>query len=74
MQSGIKERWLLLSITLLGSSIIIGSELSRLPASPQPGEFMTVPLTGHWLEPLKIRPKHDASRLITQVTPVLDAL
>jgi len=75
MQSGIKERWLLLCITLLGSSIIIGSELNRLPASPKASELMTSQLADAALNtPLYIRPQHDASQLIAKVVPVLETM
>lgn len=75
MQSGIRERWLLLSITILGSGIIIGSEINRLPTEPlqsladQVGSTNTIPD-----EPLALKPQYDASRVIAKVMPVLEAL
>lgn len=75
MQSGIRERWLLLGITLLGSGIIIGSELNRLPESPKASELMSAQLADTTLNtPLQIRPRHDSSRLIAKVVPVLETM
>jgi|GEM_PF-2482606 len=75
MQTGIRERWLLLCITLLGSGIIIGSEVNRLPPEPQLSlsEYSeranTIPD-----EPMALKPQHDASEVIAKVTPVLETL
>lgn len=75
MQPGIKERWLLLCITLLGSSIIIGSEIHRLPAAPKASDLLTSQLNDSTRnEPLLVKPRHDASQVIAKVVPVLDAL
>lgn len=75
MQTGIRERWLLLCITLLGSGIIIGSEVNRLPAEPKLSlterteRANTIPD-----EPLALKPQYDASQVIAKVRPVLDTL
>jgi hypothetical protein len=75
MQTGVRERWLLLCITLLGSGIIIGSEVNRLPPEPQLNlserieRANTIPD-----EPLTLKPQHDASQVIAKVTPVLETL
>jgi hypothetical protein len=75
MQPGIRERWLLLCITLLGSSIIIGSEVNRLPAAPKASDLLTSQMSDSTSnEPLLIKPRHDASQAIAKVLPVLETL
>lgn len=73
MEAGIRERWILLSITLLGSGVIIGSEINRLP--PEPAYIIesyldiqqTIPDT-----PLVLTPRQDANQAIAKVMPILE--
>jgi hypothetical protein len=73
MQPGIRERWLLLAITLLGSGIIIGSEVNRLPPEPQFIQTYQIErLNAVSNEPLVLRPNQDAKQAIAKITPILE--